>query len=143
MNVIEALAIVELVDVNWPRLNLSDETKKVWAREICEAEPFAIAADGYDAVRDLASHQTYPPAVAEIILGMRGARLSRPIEQPALAEPRGDGVSFAEFLNSRPDMAHRLLALKQDRDHRDNPAVAGVTELLKMSGLAPRKGWRK
>lgn len=142
MNVIEALAIVEMVDVNWPRLQLTDETKKMWAREICEAEPFAIPADGYEAVRDLAAHQTYPPAVAEIILGVRGARQSRPLEN-ALEEPHSEGVSFAEFLHHRPDMAERLKALKTDREHADNPITAGLSELLKMSGLEPRKGWRR
>lgn len=131
---IEALAVVELVDINWPRANLSDETKKAWAREIAEREPNAIAADGYEAVRDLAAHQTYPPAVAEVIVGIRGARLSRPAPS-ALPEPSGEFPSFAEHLRANPDQAAKIRGLKQDREHADSPIPAGIEQLFVLSGV--------
>ena len=113
MNVIEALSVVELIEVNWQRSTLTDETKAMWAASIVEREPHSTLSDGYDAIRDLAAHQAFPPALVEVLLGIRGARLNRVGREsrPALVEPRNGAVSFAQFLHDRPDMAARVKAI--------------------------------
>lgn len=140
MNLTEAIAVVELIDVHWPKAKLGDETKKSWAALICKAEPNAIAADGYEAIRDLAAHQGYTPSLAEVILGIHGARLSRPKPErlPEHTEAKPQGISFAQFIHDNPDMGERLKALKIDKEHRDSPIPDALEELLVMGGLKRR-----
>lgn len=117
MNLAEALATVELVELNWPRTTLADETKQLWAQAIVEREPHSAMSDGYDAIRDLATHQTFPPALVEVLLGIRGARLSRIGREarPGLPEPRtARSMSFARFLHDHPDMGARVRTIATD-----------------------------
>lgn len=137
MNLTEAIAVVELIDVHWPKAKLGDETKKSWALLICKAEPNSIAADGYEAIRDLAAHQGYAPSLAEVILGIHGARLSRP-KPERLPEPLDDSVSFAQFLHDQPDMAERIKKIENDKAHPDSPIPDALRQLLLMSGIKPR-----
>lgn len=128
MNAAEALVIVELVEVNWPRTDLADDTKQMWAETILSAEPRAAVEDGYEAIRDLAAHQTFAPALAEIIIGIRGARGARLQDQPAF-QP-GKRYTFAQFLSDYPEYATRLEAMAAKKTHKDNPIASTFAHLL-------------
>jgi len=125
MNSVEALATVELIEVEWPTVKLPDDTKRQWATDLVSYEPSATMADGYEAVRAIASSQVFCPRLIEVLRAVRAAqreRLRREAEsQPVLPGP--PGVSLSEFLAANPGVHDRVRRLGWWHDTLDELAA--------------------
>lgn len=97
----EALAVLELVEIEWPSAEpLPDETKKAWAFELQE---FDIET-ARDAVRDLARFQRFRPALSELLDAcyeqrkLNQARFALPAPVPP---SDGPWISFRDWYDTQ------------------------------------------
>lgn len=119
MNTAEALATIEFIEIQWPTFSIPDPTKQQWAMDIVANEPSATGRDGYEAIRELAAAQVYPPKLKEIIDAIYQERLDRQrregLQRPVLTGPRHeDACTLAEFLEANPDMRAEYERVKND-----------------------------